>query len=130
MTETISNANAAASTLFLGHNGEWWDFWLIVSVVAAALVATAIGVTTAGSIISHKREAASAEQEFALYKLTVDAKVADAKKDDDLKTALLAALDSANIKATVITIKAAEQNTTSAHFQPNAVYLLVGAKPQ
>jgi hypothetical protein len=74
MTETISNANAAASTLFLGHNGEWWDFWLIISVIAAAFVATAIGVTTAGSIISHKREARSAE-------LTVDAKVADAKKE-------------------------------------------------
>jgi hypothetical protein len=29
MHEAINSANAAASTLFLGHNGEWWDFWLI-----------------------------------------------------------------------------------------------------
>jgi hypothetical protein len=62
MTETIANANAAASTLFLGHNGEWWDSWLIVSGIAAALAAAAIAVTAAGSIISHKREARSAEK--------------------------------------------------------------------
>jgi hypothetical protein len=244
MTETISNANAAASTLLLGHNGEWWDFWLIASVIAAALVATAIGVTTAGSIISHKRETAAAQRELASYKLTVDERVAEAKKEgidagktagdallraaalekeaeelkaknleleakvkarrlsgddsvkltaalsklphlpigivsrlldpegadfaddisgafsnaqwqsvrqkdwtmsnkgvaiatfegtslpEDLKTALLDALGTANIKATITTIRPAEQNTTSAHFQPNALYLLVGAKPQ
>ena len=81
MTETIANANAATSTLFLGHNGEWWDSWLIISVIAAALVATAIGVTTAGSIISHKREGLAAEAALDQYKLTVDAKVADAKTE-------------------------------------------------
>lgn len=81
MNETISNANAAASTLFLGHSGEWWDSWLIISVIAAAMVATAIGITTAGSIISHKREARSADKALEAYKLTVDAKVADAKKE-------------------------------------------------
>jgi hypothetical protein len=46
MPETINSANAAASTLFLGHNGEWWDFWLIASVVFAALAAIAIGIAT------------------------------------------------------------------------------------
>ena len=43
MTETIDSAGTAASTVFLGHNGEWWDFWLIGSVAFAALAATAIG---------------------------------------------------------------------------------------
>lgn len=47
----------------------------------------------------------------------------------DLSTSLLAALKVANINANITTIKAAEQNTTSAHFQPNGLYLLVGAKP-
>jgi hypothetical protein len=47
----------------------------------------------------------------------------------ELANALLAVLDSAKIKATVMTIRTAEQNTTSAHFQPNTLYLLVGAKP-
>lgn len=78
MTETISNANAAASTLFLGHSGEWWDFWLIISVIAAAFIATAIGVTTAGSIISHKGEAAAAEGAFNRYKLSTEQKISDA----------------------------------------------------
>jgi hypothetical protein len=80
MTETINSANAAASTLFLGHNGEWWDFWLIVSVIVAALVATTIGVTTAGSIISHKREAAASERTFDEYKLETGKKIAEAEE--------------------------------------------------
>jgi hypothetical protein len=44
ITETIDSANAAVSTLFLGHNGEWWDFWLIMSVVFAAAAAIAVGM--------------------------------------------------------------------------------------
>jgi hypothetical protein len=69
MTETIDGANAAASTLFLGHNGEWWDFWLIISVVFAALAAIAIGITTTGSLVSLKREASAAEATLEKYKL-------------------------------------------------------------
>jgi hypothetical protein len=92
MTETISNTNAAASILFLGHNGEWWDFWLIVSVIAAALVATAIGVTTAGSIISHKRETIAAEKVLELEKLETGKQIAEAnarQKEAELKLAQL-----------------------------------------
>jgi hypothetical protein len=79
MTETISNANAASSTLFLGHNGEWWDSWLITSLVAAAVAAIAVGVTTAGSIFSHKREAAAAERALDEYKLETGKKIAEAE---------------------------------------------------
>jgi hypothetical protein len=78
MTETIDSANAAASSLFLGHNGEWWDFWLIVSVGIAALVAAAVGVTTTGSIVSHKREAAAAEAALEWYKLETEKKISEA----------------------------------------------------
>ncbi|MCK1654219.1 hypothetical protein IVA88_22660 [Bradyrhizobium sp. 149] len=92
MTETISNANAAASTLFLGQNGEWWDLWLIVSVVAAAIAATAVGVTTAGSLISHKREAAQAEETLDHYKLETAMQIAEAnarQKEAEFKLAQL-----------------------------------------
>lgn len=92
MTETISNANAAASTLFLGQSGEWWDLWLIVSVVAAAIAATAVGVTTAGSLISHKREAAHAEETLDHYKLGTAKQIAEAnarQKEAELKLAQL-----------------------------------------
>lgn len=81
MPETIASASAATSTLFLGHTGEWWDFSLIVSVLFAALAAGAVGIATAGSIISHKRETIAAEASLRAYKLTVDGKVADAKKE-------------------------------------------------
>jgi hypothetical protein len=47
----------------------------------------------------------------------------------ELSTALLAALSAGDVKATITTIQQTEQNTTSAHFQPNGLYLLIGAKP-
>lgn len=47
----------------------------------------------------------------------------------DLEAALIDALAAANVKATVTTILKREQNTTSAHFQPDVLYLLVGSKP-
>ncbi|HEX4410580.1 MAG TPA: hypothetical protein VH206_17550 [Xanthobacteraceae bacterium] len=83
MSETIQSANAAASTLFLGHNGEWWDFWLIVSVVFASLAAIAIGISTTGSIVSHKREAAAAEVALDRFKLITEGKIADANAAGD-----------------------------------------------
>lgn len=79
MQETIDSAHAAASTLFLGHDGEWWDFWLIMSVIFAALAAIAIGVATTGSIVSHKREAASAEEALGRYKLETEGKIKSAE---------------------------------------------------
>jgi hypothetical protein len=47
----------------------------------------------------------------------------------ELSDELMAALSAANIEAKVTTIAKDRQNTTSASFQPNALYLLVGAKP-
>jgi hypothetical protein len=77
MPETIDSANTAASTLFFGHNGEWWDFWLIVSVVIAALAAVAIGIFTTGSIVSHKREALAADAALDRFKLETEARISD-----------------------------------------------------
>lgn len=78
MTETIDSANAAASTLFLGQNGEWWDFWLIVSLVLVALAAIAAGITTTGSIVSHKRESLAADTVLEHFKLETENKISDA----------------------------------------------------
>jgi hypothetical protein len=78
MTETINNANAAASTLFLGQNGEFWDFWLIIAGICVAVAATAVGVTTAGSIVAHKREAAASEEALDRYKLGTSKEIAEA----------------------------------------------------
>jgi hypothetical protein len=243
--QTMNEKSAVASTtLLLGHAGGWWDFWMICSLAAAAFVAVFIVFFTAGSVIIHKREAATASDELGWYKLETNGKVAAAtesgiaagkaagaallraaaleKEAQELKAAnlileakiqprrlsgeeskklsaalsslhplaigivsrlfdpegadfaddfakafdsakwqavrqrdwtmsdrgvaiatfdgtsihgdlakrLLDALASANVKATVITITKDQQNTTSAHFQPNALYLLIGAKPE
>lgn len=79
-TETIASANAAASTLFIGHNGEWWDSSLILAVVFAAIAGIAVGITTAGSIVSHKREAAASDEALARYKLDTAKDIADANE--------------------------------------------------
>ncbi len=79
MTETIDSASAAASTLFLGHNGDWWDFWLIISLIGVAIAAIAAGVTTTGSIVSHKREAAAAEDALDRYKLNTAKEISEAQ---------------------------------------------------
>lgn len=84
MADTIPSTAATNSTLFLGHDGEFWDFWLIVSVVIAAMAATAIGVVTAGSVISHKREAAAAaERSLEEYKLRTAEQLAMAQAESE-----------------------------------------------
>jgi hypothetical protein len=76
------------ATLFLGHDGEWWDYLLIVSLILAAAAAIAVGITTAGSIISHKREANAAEGALSRYKLQTEEKISEAnarEKEAELK---------------------------------------------
>lgn len=90
MTETIESANAAASTVFIGHNSEFWDFWLIVSFILVALAAIAAGVTGIGSIVSHSREASAAEDALKRFKLTTEAKISVSNartKEAELKLA-------------------------------------------
>jgi hypothetical protein len=101
MPETINSANAAASTLFLGHNGEWWDFWLIFAVIVAALSAIAIGVATTGSIVAHKREAAAAEIALQTFKLDTQEKIssADARAAEATKAAEAEKLERLKLEA-------------------------------
>jgi hypothetical protein len=62
------------SALFLGYSGEQWDFFLIVSLVLAALAAICVGATTAGSVMSHKREADAAQIALDKFKLSTEEK--------------------------------------------------------
>ncbi len=65
---------------------------MIISVIAAAVMATAVGVTTAGSLISHKREAALAEETLGQYKLETAKRLAEAnarQREAELKLAQL-----------------------------------------
>lgn len=79
--DTIASTEKAASVLILGMNGETWDRALIWSLIAAAIAAVFVGLTTAGSIITHKREAEAAEASLERYKETVAGKVAEAKSE-------------------------------------------------
>lgn len=77
--EAASNNPNVESIVTLGLDGTSWDKLLIWALGLAALVAGAVVVTTAGSIITHKREAAAAELSLARYKETVAEKVAEAR---------------------------------------------------
>jgi len=72
---------ATATTLLLGHNGGWWDLWMIISVGAVAVAGLSVLIFTAGSVMVHKRETAAAEHALEKYKLEVEGKVADAKAE-------------------------------------------------
>jgi hypothetical protein len=231
------------SSSFLGRSADWWNGMMLVTLVIAGIVAFLVAAATTGAVVATKREAVASQTELERYKLTVDGRIADAKRegieagkaagnavlraaalekeaqdlkaanlalqlqvqprrlsgensaklisalaklpalpiavvsrlfdpegadfaDDlsnafvaahweavrqkdwtmsdrgvafatfegtsippDLATALRAALDTAGVKVDITTITKDQQNTTSAHFQANGLYLLVGAKP-
>jgi hypothetical protein len=78
----MDTTNAVDSTtLLLGQDGSWWDFWMLISVGAVALAGLSVLIFTAGSVIVHKREAASASAALERYELETAGKVADAKAE-------------------------------------------------
>lgn len=109
------NNAAAASTLFLGHNGDWWDFWLMVSVVVLAPIAAgAIGLTTAGSIISHQREAEASRTALDRFKVETSGNVAVAHATG-MKAGLSASNALAKLKDAEARIKEGEAKTADAN---------------
>jgi hypothetical protein len=70
---TVTGVTAITASGFLGQSGAWWEFWLVMALVAAVLAATAVGVTAAGSIIAHKREASAAGAALVEFRLESDA---------------------------------------------------------
>lgn len=72
-TEVITS-----TTLVLGHDGDWWDFWMLASLVVVGLVGLAAAAFTTGSVLVHKREAAAASAKLEGYKLEMLGKVAEA----------------------------------------------------
>jgi hypothetical protein len=80
----MNETNAAASTAaLLGHTGDWWDFWMICSLAAAAFIAFFIVFFTAGSVMVHKREAAAASAELERYKLQAEREAATLRKQTE-----------------------------------------------
>lgn len=68
---TDNTAHSITSTIpsvpktWLGLDSSFWDVALVIGLATAAVVAFVVVVTTLGSIITHKREAAEAQRELA-----------------------------------------------------------------
>lgn len=78
--EMTNATSTAISSLVMGRSGEWWDFFVVVALSLAALTALAIVVSTAGSVLVHKKEAEEAKNALALYKTQAATEIAGAAK--------------------------------------------------
>lgn len=65
----------------LGIGLHGWEQWMLASLGATGFVAIAVALTTTAVVVLTRQESAEAKRELAEYKLTVEAKVADAKKE-------------------------------------------------
>ena len=125
--EMNSNASNAISTLFWGHTGEFWDACLMWSVVFAAIAAGTVGVTTIGSIRSHKLEADAAEHGLEKYKNETAGKVADAHLTGiaagERAGTAQAAADDAHVKLKEAEAQIADANARAAEAEKQAAAL-------
>jgi hypothetical protein len=58
-----------------------WEQLMLLALAVTGLVAIAVAFTTTAVVILQRRETAEAKRELEEYKLTVEAKVADAKTE-------------------------------------------------
>jgi hypothetical protein len=65
----------------LGLDLHSWEQLMLLSLGIAGLIALAVFITTAAVVILQRHETAEAKKELEEYKLTVESKVADAKKE-------------------------------------------------
>src|SRR5450631_1849827 len=78
----ITNTNFSRKVRrVLGLDLHSWEQWMLLALGLAAFAAVAVVVTTASVVILTRHENAEIKKEYAEYKLTVDGKVADAKKE-------------------------------------------------
>lgn len=79
-TETTAPSKKVRRMIF-GLELHSWEQFMLASLGVAGLVAIAVFITTASVVILQRSETARAKQELDAYKLTVDGKVSDAKKE-------------------------------------------------
>lgn len=74
--QTAAMRTKSVGVELFGHGLDWWNGWLVASLVVAALAAVAVVVTTSGVIIVQKREArASVERVAKLEKEAAEARL-------------------------------------------------------
>jgi hypothetical protein len=76
--QTMNAESPATSTLFLGHNVDWWNFWMVVSLSIAALAAAGVVLFTIGSLIVQKRDVIASSLALDRYKTGADERIAAA----------------------------------------------------
>jgi hypothetical protein len=77
--KTAFSKNVRRSVFGIGLHS--WEQLMLLSLGVAGLIAIAVFVTTAAVVILQRHETAEANRELDEYKLTVESKVADAKKE-------------------------------------------------
>ena len=65
----------------LGFDLHSWEQFMLFSLGLAGLIAVAVFITTASVVILQRQETTEAKRELEEYKLSVESKVADAKKE-------------------------------------------------
>jgi hypothetical protein len=81
ITQMQTTTGARMDSTLLGHDSDWWNVAMLISLGVAALVAVFVAAATTGVIIVQKREAVAAKDELDRYRLTVDGRIADARKE-------------------------------------------------
>src|SRR6185437_3300684 len=63
------------------HSADWWNGTMLITLVIAGVAALLVAAATTGAVVASKREAVASRAELERYKLTVDGKIADAKRE-------------------------------------------------
>jgi hypothetical protein len=80
-TQTENTAFSRKVSRMWGFDLHSWEQWMLLSLGFAALAAVAVVVATTAVVVLQRRETAQATRELEEYKLSVESKVADAKKE-------------------------------------------------
>jgi hypothetical protein len=79
--QTISTAISIPQRLILGHDVDWWNTAMVVSLVCAGLIALAVALTTTVVVKLQRQVDADTKAAFARYKLDAERDINDAKKE-------------------------------------------------
>jgi hypothetical protein len=78
--QTASTTVARRSNRVLGYDLDWWNAAMLVALGFGAFAAVLVVVATTGVIISQKRDATAASNEFERYKVDAGERIAGAEE--------------------------------------------------
>ncbi len=74
--QTHTRIRATRVKFLLGHDSNWWNVWMLVSLCCVAFAAVAAVVTTAGVVVTQRREAEESARALEKYKLEAGKEIA------------------------------------------------------